>query len=225
MFILIKEFDQKSLIPFLKDLLERTPSLAVLTRRSLKGRPNLDDLREHWRQHDTGWSLATCMRIAERVEEEVQCKGKLFDEQQAFLKAVANGNIDRKIPDLIPIIWVQYAMPYMHLKESPCNMQARLSIWTCQDQAIMVSNQPLSNGAYLVFDPLSGLYSTDAEFTTELNKISDQMKKLESIVCALTGNNPFSPYSSSASAFGLMDEFITFAGGDSSHKSLNSQKS
>jgi hypothetical protein len=102
MLTLIADFEQKPRAAYLKRMIEERPFIAEFITTILTDRPKLPYLRQWWKTHDTGWSLATCMVIAERVESAVSSlEDGIYDED--YIKAYGDfirnfGQVEGPIP-------------------------------------------------------------------------------------------------------------------------------
>ena len=208
MFTLIKEFKQAEIVSYVKGLVEEHPKIARFVSRALIDQPDIPTFQERWKQYDGDWSLAICIYVAAGIERRGLVKDKMSDEayKAAFVGVLEN-------PDKDFVVWAHYAMGYMNMREPLPDIGSQLSIWTFQDRAVAVSNptRGLSDGSYFAFDPMSGLYHTDKEFSEQLSQIIYPGNKLTKLVEEFTGSDSFQHYTSSEDALQIAGRFDTCA--------------
>jgi hypothetical protein len=92
MLSLVKKFNQEREVAEMKRAIEERPFIAefittiLVSGRKLADKPTPSYLREWWKTHDTGWPLATCMTIADKVERTVSSLERgIYDED--YIKA------------------------------------------------------------------------------------------------------------------------------------------
>lgn len=183
MFTLIKEFNQEREVANLKRAIEENPEIASCATEMLIDRPGFGRhdstlLKNHWQKHDTGWSLATCISVAEFIDSFSNCYKSDEDYIKAFMESMDNsywklpGCDPVLMPRLIYVIWVQHLMHHHEMagilsrkragEGYPEHKPSTLTIWSANDDRAFVVTNALNhkeevlkfeNGEYVISRP------------------------------------------------------------------------